>query len=567
MKAAGQMGSAAARIAVGEVVSSTAADLARKSLRVMLLSQLKAGASVAVFLIALVGLAWGIGTYGQDKAPSRDAPRMERPHAAPAATPARAKADKPDDLHELVTYQGRVIDPEGRPFTGAALHLVSDSLRESGTPRIRARSGPDGRFRFAVPKSDFYTLTYADGDAPWASASVLAQASGYAFSMSKDRPDAGEMTLQLARDDVPITGRVIDLEGHPVAGATLTVIGLNAPAQGSLDGFLKAVNDGKDVRDSEDFFQDILPPSEAVPPFIPPVKTGADGRFRLSGIGRERIATLEIQGSTIETVQVGVRTRPGETLRVEVYDEERFTIYGTTFEHVAGPSCPIEGIVRDLDTRKPLAGIMVLGERELLLAEFRSVPRITDAQGHYRLEGLPRGREGHVVALAPVDFRHAAKRDATLKLPRDEDLPYVGARVEVGNPGGMGTLKLDINLKRGVWVTGRVIEADTGKPVYATVEYCAFVDNPHLDKLPWLFVRSASKLITRGGMEPFASSPYPVPGCSRPVRRRMFISRVRALIRSSTSRQTGSSKLIPASQFPGIIMSSPRSTRPRVRCR
>ena len=154
-------------------------------------------------------------------------------------------------------------------------------------------------------------------------------------------------------------------------------------------------------------------------------------------------------------------------------------------ERVAGPSRPIEGIVRNIDTRKPLAGIMVLGEQELLLGEFRnSVTRITDAQGHYRLEGLPRGREGHVVALAPVDFPRAAKRDATLKVPRDEDLPYVWARVEVGNRAGMGTLKLDINLKRGVWVTGRVIEADTGKPVYAISRVRAFVDNPHLDSYP-----------------------------------------------------------------------------------
>ena len=57
------------------------------------------------------------------------------------------------------------------------------------------------------------------------------------------------------------------------------------------------------------------------PPFIPPVKTGADGRFLIAGIGRERVATLEIQGPTIETVQVVVRTRPGATIRVPGYEE------------------------------------------------------------------------------------------------------------------------------------------------------------------------------------------------------------------------------------------------------
>ena len=46
------------------------------------------------------------------------------------------------------------------------------------------------------------------------------------------------------------------------------------------------------------------------------MKTGADGRFLIAGIGRERVATLEIQGPTIETVLVAVRTRPGATIRV-----------------------------------------------------------------------------------------------------------------------------------------------------------------------------------------------------------------------------------------------------------
>ena len=48
----------------------------------------------------------------------------------------------------------------------------------------------------------------------------------------------------------------------------------------------------------------------------------------------------------------------------------------------------------------------------------------------------------------------------------------------------MGPIKLDINLKRGVWVTGRVIEEDTGKPVRARVEYYVFPDNPHQEGYP-----------------------------------------------------------------------------------
>ncbi len=58
------------------------------------------------------------------------------------------------------------------------------------------------------------------------------------------------------------------------------------------------------------------------------------------------------------------------------------------------------------------------------------------------------------------------------------------ARVAVGDPGGREPVKLDINLKRGVWVSGRVLEEDTRKPVCAQVEYFVFADNPHLDDSP-----------------------------------------------------------------------------------
>ena len=68
VRAAAAFASHAGRIAVGDMVSTAVAKLARKSLRTMLLSQLKAVAAAAVFLIALVGVAWRVGLAGQGKA-------------------------------------------------------------------------------------------------------------------------------------------------------------------------------------------------------------------------------------------------------------------------------------------------------------------------------------------------------------------------------------------------------------------------------------------------------------------------------------------------------------------
>ena len=46
------------------------------------------------------------------------------------------------------------------------------------------------------------------------------------------------------------------------------------------------------------------------------------------------------------------------------------------------------------------------------------------------------------------------------------------------SPDGPGPVHLDINLKRGVWITGRLIDRETQKPVRGQVEYYVFVDNP-----------------------------------------------------------------------------------------
>ena len=320
-------------------------------------------------------------------------------------------------------------------------------------------------------------------------APVLARAAGYAFGLANYRDDAEELTLQLARDDVPISGRIIDLQGQPVVGATVTVLEVRSPAKGSLDGWLKDLEERKVLYSLDDELLPVGLWAQTDPPLIPPVKTGADGRFLINGIGRERVASLEIQGPTIETVQVVVRTRPGATIRVpgnqDPRGDERITIYGATFEHVAGPTRPIEGIVRDIDTRKPLAGIMVRGERSY------GIPRRIRAGNHRRPGPLPPGG----TASRPRGVR-AGGRSGRLPLrgygdckdapvgPRDEDLPYLPAGIKVGATGESGPIKLDINLKRGVWVTGRVIERDTGKPVRAQIEYYVFADNPHQEGYP-----------------------------------------------------------------------------------
>lgn len=488
VRAAGSWGSRAGRLAAGHVAATSAAALASRSVRAMMLSQLRVGAAAAVFLAALAGVVWKAGLAAQDGAGRGAMPAMKKARAATAAPP--VPAVEPGDPKDAVVYQGRVLDPDGKAFAKAAVSFLCYGLKLPENTPARATTGADGRFRFAVARSEFDESV----DEPWRHGTVLAGAPGLGFGMAGVDREPGELTLHLVRDDVPIDGRVIDLQGRPVAGVSVSVFTVGATANGRLDEFLKAIQERNEVgRLLQEFFTQRLE-DQPNPPLVQPVVTGADGRFRIKGIGRERLAALKIDGPTIETALVMALTRPGPTMRVPLNrldgsmptdQVERLTIYGASFDHVAGPTRPIEGVVSDLDTGRPLAGIMVHAENRLeagLVGEH--IRTLTDAQGRYRLVGLPQGQEGHVLAVPPCDYPLFDLHRGKLKVPPDESLPYLRARLAVGKVDEPGPAHLDIKLKRGVWLTGRVLDRETRQPVRGQVEYFVYTDNPHMEAYP-----------------------------------------------------------------------------------
>jgi protocatechuate 3,4-dioxygenase beta subunit len=459
---------------------------------------------------------------------------MRNPSSAPAAALLQAAAEKAADPREPLTYRGRVIDPSGRPFRGARVYLVNSRIKESARLPVRATSDADGRFRFQLSQSDFDTVYI---DEPWSFSTILAYAEDYAFAIvndvrlaggvaaslpgssklvvANDREGSKELTLRLVHDDVPISGRIIDLEGHPVAGVMVNVVEVRVPAVGSLDGWIKAMEERKDRPNFNAPVVVNAMDEQPRPPGIPPVSTGADGKFLLKGIGRERIATLQVEGPTIEMKHIEVVTRSTRTIRIPAppnrQDGEAVTIYGASFEHVAAPTRAIEGVVRDLDSGHPLAGILVHSERALSNRGEWRVQAITDEQGRYRLLGLPRGKEGALLALSPVDIPDLVRKRAGSKVPRPEELPYLRARVTVPESRPDRTLSVDIRLKRGVWVTGRILDPSNGKPVRASVDYFAYDDNPHLEASPG-FTWSRSGPIHTGKDHRFHLVAFPGPG-------------------------------------------------------
>jgi hypothetical protein len=513
--------SRAARLALGQIVAPTAGALARKHMRNMLLGRLTSLAVLSIALAALGGLAWGVRAAGPDEpGAARPGPTPPRPRPLmPAGRPTPARPEKPAAgrkaaVPETVTFRGLVVDPQGRPFAGAALYVVGERLERSASRTVRTTSSPDGRFRFELPGKDFLL---EPGQTRLGDVGVVARAPGWAFGLADGSDASRELTVALARDDAPILGRVVDLEGRPIAGASVKVMEVRLPDDGlsgdevfaravkvlnavrpvygpyaqsiqaavaeQLDAGLMDMEDSKEWVTLESPFLPNREESGPAPAFIPDATTGPDGRFRITGIGRWRVATLQLDGPTIERTNFDVRTWPGAPIHVRANRNPRFhgpwTVYGATFEHVAGPTRAIEGVVRDRETGRPLADILVY--RPTPTARQGSAVRtITDAQGRYRLVGLPLGREGELVAIPACDLGAGSNWfRIDPRLPADRCPPYFPAEVAVEKSPGRSPIHLDIALKRGVRISGRIIDQDTGEPVRGRVTYFDFDDNPH----------------------------------------------------------------------------------------
>ena len=445
------------------VVSAGAKQLTREVLRLMLLQKLTLASAT---LLAAGLIAWGASAALVSLPEEATQKLAARPNPAPHRT-AETAAGQPGpnslDTPGKVAFRGRVLAPDGRPVPGAKLYMTlawGYPHEPSPSPKY-ATSGPDGHFQFAVPTAEFgddFTV-------------VAATAPNYGVGWVNVSPDdkRDELTIRLADDDVPITAQIIDLEGKPVPGATLRLMQINAAPGEDLGPWLEAVKGNK--RPRLEFEQQYLNRFTLAVPLQ--ATTDSAGRFRLTGIGRNRLVTAQLDGPTITSEQLHMLTRPGKIIEIAETESDPsrvITYYGADFRHAAAPTKAIVGVVRDKDTKKPLAGVTIrshalsIGPHSYL--EFDLVRTTTDAQGRYRLAGMPK-REGNSVVAIP-----------------DRDQPYVPTHKDIPDSPGLDTVTADIELKRGVWIEGKIRHKLTGQPLQGSVQYFALSSNPNLADFP-----------------------------------------------------------------------------------
>jgi RNA polymerase sigma factor (sigma-70 family) len=425
--------------------------------------------------IAIVGVA--LGVPGQEKPDPAD-----KVGALKAETTPAKKADD-SKLPDTLTHSGTVVGPDGNSVKGAKLTLL---LPGYAPLQAVGESGPDGKFTFAIKRKDLTPeCFYGNGRELWSAGTVLVQAPGLAVGWGHGSVSPGyDMKLQIPVDDVPIEGRVKNLEGLPVAGATIRVVGLFDPKRGDLDDFYQDVKAGKLnqqlLYDHLITFQGDELKGGRLDPLYPPVKSGKDGSFTFKGIGRERMALMRIEGEGIETEDILVMARAADAVlatppkeadmggfRALPIVDGRHNVYGCTFEHAVAPSRPIVGVVRDLNSGKPVAGAVVSIENVNRARVSRPVDIkvVADKEGRYRLAGAP------------------VKGGVSLRVEGPADQPYLATSVEVPQAAGVGPVEVDAKLKRGIWATVRVLDKADKSAVTAEVHYFALAENPNLKDL------------------------------------------------------------------------------------
>jgi RNA polymerase sigma factor (sigma-70 family) len=435
-------------LAAEGIISSEVAALIQGAKHTMITGKLKIAIAV---LLAVTAGATGLGALRHNLLADNEAEtkpiQVQRQEAEQGQAPS-AKPEAPA-VAESLRVHGRVLDPDGKPAAGAKLYLGPTALGADRPAPPRATTGIDGRFEFTFRKSEL-DKTYSEEP----KATVLAMAGDFGCDFATVETPDTELTLRLVKD-LPLNGRILDQDGRAVAGVKVKVGWVVAYPGMDLKEVLEDMRAGRLERlnRATKGWTGPLPGQPKV------LTTGADGRIRLSGFGRDRIVTLQVEGPGIVSGWVHAMTRPGEPVDLSPY--QRY--YGATFVHLAQISRPIRGTVRDKVTGKPVASVEIAGNGMM------RVTTRTDKDGRYELRGLPKSQRYDLEVL-PANGQ-----------------TYFGGWLHVDDAPGLDPLVADFELVPGIPLRGRVTDKATGKPVPgAHVDYHALFPNPHIGKVTGL---------------------------------------------------------------------------------
>ena len=389
----------------------------------------------------------------------------------------------PSAANRELTFSGTVMDPDGKPVANARLFLHRWDLPVvNGVEEPIVVSGADGTFRFRLQQKDCpeYTgflilkdgfgFAYKPAYACEDDGTLLAAMPVQTQRVIREMLGELDSTFRLRPDDVPLRGRVLNTKGQPVSPAEITITKVWDGKDGSLEAWEEAT-----TAERADFYSvrsqttgSLNGPKTAA---IAHIVHEDDGWFTIHGIGRERIAKIAVRAPGVAGFHVFARTRSGETIKLpNSWDDPEMkteVYYPAEFTHVAGPTQTVVGRITDRETGKPIANCQLVTQKTSAsdlhsMADSGFIRATTDADGRYRLEGLPIGKAKFVVLPTTQSRYVRSEAGVTIKVSRE-------------------AVQKDIKLQRGVLVTGNAVDSATGEQLTGRIEYFAFGDHPMLN--------------------------------------------------------------------------------------
>jgi hypothetical protein len=360
--------------------------------------------SVVLGLIAMAGLILPLAVVRMGVRVAAATPARDQ---APAAAPNDAAPAEPRR-----TVTGLVVDDRTRPIPGARVAVIAERFKQIGdVGSFESRqlagmttAGADGRFRV-----EFTTSPPARPTA----LSIIAAAPGYAVEGNDLRFDAKsqETTIMLDPEKV-VEGRLVDVQNQPAAGVSVRVSSLKIRHR-TYDPYA----------------------TKGGPTLWPgPATTDRAGRFRLTGLGARAAISLEVED--LRFAHQAIKIAPGDEWRGKP----------KTIALIPVQAIDVR-VVRD-DDGKPMAGawVSVRAEGQLPDPWGESAGATADDQGRVRIAPWP-GDSFSITAY-----------------PREGE-PYLRRESSLDWPKGAVQQAVEVRLRRGAVVHGRLIEEPSGKGV------------------------------------------------------------------------------------------------------
>lgn len=371
---------------------------------------------------------------------------------------------------EMVEVTGTVVDPTGRPLGNVEVRVAK--INEPWKPlKIHPWTTTDeaGRFRGKLPAQICV---------------LVAQQPGFGLDYSMRRADQLKEPVHLQlREEMPITGKVMDEQQRPVAGAKVRLRFISRWNVEQFEKHLKQMETTgnqhwmKDMTslfiDSADLFSTTtdaqgqfrllgLPAGSLSQLTIshPKLVTQSPYVVLLSGFGEQQgTAKLRVKADMVQETYLNLVAKQRNETKQQTEARLKTSIGHRIFEpaqlQVTMPvGIALTGTVRDLQG-KPVDGVRVL------TYSGASSEGTTDAEGRYTLDGLS-ASENYTVQSYPTNRYLAATASAVHR--------------------EAGPIRVDLLVRPGAILKGKVVDGKTGKGVRAQIEIQPMSGNPLLNK-------------------------------------------------------------------------------------